>query len=118
MKNLIDKGFPMVDKQHTLFRKDDEKDNSKEPRRNSIQKDYHVILYLGDNLADFSVVYDNTDQNTRNKITDSLYKDFGTKFIVIPNAMYGDWEMALYDKKTDTTKYLKAKKRIDLLKSF
>lgn len=118
IKNLIDKGFPMVDKQHTLFRKDDAKDNSKEPRRNMIQKDFYIILYLGDNLADFSMLYDETDQNTRNKVTDSLYKDFGTKFIVLPNAMYGDWEMTLYDKNIDTTKCLKAKKRLELLKSF
>ncbi|MBR4908854.1 MAG: hypothetical protein IKZ43_07575 [Acidaminococcaceae bacterium] len=36
------------------------------------------------------------DKNkTRNAITDAHKKDFGTKFILLPNPMYGDWEYNL-----------------------
>ncbi len=117
MKNLIDKGFPMVDLQHLLFKKDKDKNSSKESRRNVVEKNYYVIAYLGDNLADFSKLYDNTSRDRRNNVTDSINKDFGSKFIVLPNAMYGDWEMALYEK-NDSTADLKAKRHRELLKSF
>ncbi|HRS53618.1 MAG TPA: 5'-nucleotidase, lipoprotein e(P4) family [Bacteroidales bacterium] len=118
IKNLKDKGFPMADEKHLLFRKDDEKNNSKEKRRNIVEQNYHIILYLGDNLADFSKLYDDVDLSSRNKITDSLYAKFGHNYIILPNSMYGDWEMVLYNKNIDTTALLKYNKRRSLLKSF
>jgi len=30
-------------------------------------------------------------------LTDSLQKAFGKRFIMLPNAMYGDWESALFE---------------------
>lgn len=29
---------------------------------------------------------------------------FGSKFIILPNAMYGDWESSMYKKNTDKIK--------------
>ena len=54
----------------------------------------------------------------RNKKVEETKAQFGEKYIVFPNPMYGDWEGALYDynfKKSDAEK---DKIRRDNLKSF
>ncbi|HEV2854877.1 MAG TPA: HAD family acid phosphatase [Thermoanaerobaculia bacterium] len=45
-----------------------------------------VVMWVGDNILDFPGL----DQSLRTKPEDA-FKDFGTRFIVIPNPMYGSW---------------------------
>lgn len=96
IKNLKQQGFPYADDSHVLLR---EKENSKENRRLSIAKDYHIVMLFGDNLADFTNAFDDKTSQQRDKATDSLKNVFGEKFIILPNAMYGDWENALFGNK-------------------
>lgn len=111
--NLKQVGFPNADTVHVLART---KDNSKEPRRESVAMDYHIVMFIGDNLADFTKEYDKAKES-RTAITDSLQDHFGNRFIVIPNAMYGDWESALFQGK-ELTKEEKAQFRKKALINF
>jgi predicted secreted acid phosphatase len=43
---------------------------------------------------------------------------FGTRFIVLPNAMYGDWESAISDYNFKLTEEEKAAKRKSQLKTY
>jgi 5'-nucleotidase (lipoprotein e(P4) family) len=95
LKNLKTFGFPDADTLHVITKND--KVSSKEIRRNKIAEKYEILLLIGDNMADFSAVYDNAGVDKRFSATDSLKNEFGKKFIVLPNAMYGDWESALYN---------------------
>ncbi len=95
IKNLQDAGFPYADTLHVFFKSD--KSSSKEPSRQKVSTMYSIILLIGDNLADFSFLYDHASSQRRIQVTDSLKNEFGKKFIVLPNAMYGDWEDALYN---------------------
>lgn len=45
-----------------------------------------VVMWVGDNILDFPGL----EQSMRTKPEDA-FKDFGTRFIVIPNPMYGSW---------------------------
>lgn len=99
IKNLKDKGFNL-DEKKMFFRG---ASSSKESRRQSISKDYHVLLSVGDNLADFDVLYDQKMWDSRNAATEKLAKLFGRKYIVLPNPMYGDWEGSLYNGKFPKT---------------
>lgn len=92
LKNLQRLGFPFADEEHLLLRGDT---SDKEARRQQVMKDYEVFLYLGDNLNDFTDLFYKKSQSERSKITDELAKDFGVKFIVLPNSGYGDWESAI-----------------------
>ena len=67
----------------------------KEKRRKEIQKNYEVVLLLGDNLHDFDKAWDNKSSIDRKKIVDERRQEFGDKFIILPNPLYGDWENAL-----------------------
>ena len=49
---------------------------------------------MGDNLGDFSEVFELDNTGERNARVDEMKKMFGGKFIVLPNAMYGNWEGA------------------------
>jgi len=95
LKNLQIFGFPNADTLHLLTKND--KVGSKEIRRNKVAEKYEIMLLIGDNLADFSAIYDNQTVDKRFSATDSLKNEFGKKFIILPNAMYGDWENAIYN---------------------
>ena len=81
--------------------------SSKESRRIEVLKNYDVVLYFGDNLGDFHRDWDDKDSGERSALVDSHRQDFGEKFIILPNPLYGDWENSLP----------KSKKRLDLLKT-
>ncbi|SEF81844.1 5'-nucleotidase, lipoprotein e(P4) family [Halpernia humi] len=92
LKNLQNLGFPFADEAHLLTKTTT---SDKEARRLEVLKNYNVIIYLGDNLADFSKIFNKKPQAERNALVDENAKQFGKKFIVLPNSGYGDWEPAL-----------------------
>lgn len=92
LKNLQNLGYPFADEAHLMLRKDT---SDKEARRLEVLENYDVILYLGDNLADFSKIFNKKPQAERNELVDQNSNQFGSRFIVLPNSGYGDWETAL-----------------------
>lgn len=92
LKNLKDLGFPNADNEHLLLKSTT---SDKEARRLEVLKNYNVIIYMGDNLADFSKMFNKKSQAERNELVDENYSEFGKRFIVLPNSGYGDWESAL-----------------------
>lgn len=94
IENLIKEGFPYADKEH-LFLKT--KTSDKTERRNKILENYDVILYLGDNLRDFDETFGGRGSDFGFGITNENKETFGTKFIVFPNPMYGEWEKGFYN---------------------
>lgn len=94
LKNLQNFNFPYADNRHLLLRTDT---SSKEQRRLTIQQTNEIVLLLGDNLADLSNVFDDRKFDNRLKNTQILSAQFGDKFIVLPNANYGDWESSFYN---------------------
>ena len=78
--------------------------SDKEPRRNIVRENYEIVLLMGDNLGDFINIFDNKNIDERFLLTDSLKNEFGRKFIVLPNAMYGTWVNELFDSNFDLSK--------------
>jgi 5'-nucleotidase (lipoprotein e(P4) family) len=95
IENLKAVGFPDISAENVLLR---EKESGKEPRRQAVlQKGYRTVLLLGDNLNDFSAAFERKSVAERFAETDKIRDLWGGKFIVLPNAMYGDWESAIYE---------------------
>lgn len=93
-KNLKRYGLPYSDQQHIILRSST---SSKEDRRQHVLKNYHIVLFCGDNLPDFDSAYDNKPaQASRNASTEKLKRYFGKQYIVIPNPAYGDFENAFF----------------------
>ncbi|WP_035098615.1 5'-nucleotidase, lipoprotein e(P4) family [Anoxybacteroides tepidamans] len=115
IKNLKEKGFPQATADHMLFRA---KENSKEPRRQRIQRTHDIIAFFGDNLGDFAKEFDQKPLEERNANVDRFHEEFGRKFIVLPNPMYGDWESAIYGYGLDKTPAEKDKVRKQALNAY
>lgn len=93
-KDLLRWNFPDATPDH-LFLKQDV--SGKEKRRSIVARDHEIVLLCGDNLSDFSAVFDKQPYGERDRLTISNAGSFGDRFIVLPNATYGDWEGALYN---------------------
>ncbi|MHC1775771.1 MAG: 5'-nucleotidase, lipoprotein e(P4) family [Lentimicrobium sp.] len=105
VKNLKELGFPDTDAEHVLMRTSVD---TKEPRRQELLKNNHISLLFGDNLNDFSDIFEKKSPDERNALVDDAGRLFGQRYIILPNAMYGDWELALYgfdQKQSDSVKY-------------
>ncbi len=92
--NLQKAGFPYADKAHLFLRKEK---STKTPRRNIVRdKGFDILLFIGDNLTDFSDIYENRDEKLAFDLVKKNKDLFGKRFIILPNPMYGEWEKAIY----------------------
>jgi len=104
IKNLRKFNFPQVTDGHIYMKTTT---GNKEPRRQAISKKYDIVLLAGDNLGD---LYEATGKYPqRNQKVKSLRNDFGVKYIVLPNPMYGTWPagLKLYSKNAPVDSLLK-----------
>jgi len=100
IKNLVEKGFPYSDAEH-IFLKDSTSD--KTVRRELISQKYEIIMLIGDNLRDFDEIYKERDQNYGKDLVAKDASLWGTKYIIIPNPMYGEWTKAYNNPSGETT---------------
>ncbi|MCH2198453.1 MAG: 5'-nucleotidase, lipoprotein e(P4) family [Flavobacteriales bacterium] len=89
LANMQALDLPNADTSHVFLKTET---SEKQARRDRVLNDYEVVLYLGDNLSDFSSVFDGQGTAARNQSAKDLQASFGDQFIVFPNPMYGDWE--------------------------
>ena len=101
IKNMINEKLPDADERH-IFLKTDE--SSKMPRYEIIAKEYNILLFVGDNLRDFDENFANRHENYGFALVDSLKNQFGEKYIILPNPVYGEWEKAIYQGKSPNAK--------------
>ncbi len=105
--NLMNVGFANVSDENVILRTTE---SSKEARRQAIAAKYRIILLMGDNLDDLSNVFERKSIADRFGEVDKVKGDWGKRWIVLPNAMYGTWESAIYEYKS-LTDAQKAEKR-------
>lgn len=116
MKNLQAYNMPNTDNAHVILKTGS---SSKESRRLQVLNNYNVVMLCGDNLPDFDKLYDNhPSEESRNTTTTQLARQFGSKYIILPNPSYGDWEGSMFNfnyklstAQKDST--IKAKIRLD-----
>jgi len=90
INTLKELDLPQAEPSHVLLY-----GTSKEERRQSIAKDYDIVMMLGDSLPDFAAEFKNKKGTAFNR--DLVEKDsdhFGVDWIVFPNASYGAWKTA------------------------
>ena len=114
-RNLKRLGFPEVTDE-TLLVKEGET-SSKEGRRSDVGKKYHVVLLMGDDLNDFAAVFEQgTTVASRIAAADQNKNQFGTRFIMLPNPMYGHWEDVINADMKEMSEAAKSAKRKSLLR--
>lgn len=94
MKNLRDLNIPQVKESQFMLKTNT---SGKEERRKAIvDAGYEIVMLIGDNLGDFHEQWDKRSINTRRALAEEERELFGTRYIVLPNPIYGTWEGALY----------------------
>ncbi len=92
IQNMTELGFPELREDHFLLKTET---SNKDDRRAIVTADYDVLLYVGDNLNDYSNFLGEREENFgKDKLAE--HKDIlGRKFIILPNPMYGEWQQVL-----------------------
>jgi 5'-nucleotidase (lipoprotein e(P4) family) len=101
IQNMQTAGFPLADAQHVLMKAES---SDKEPRRLTIAQTHQIVMLVGDNLNDFDRMFYKQNADRRSQLVADHQTLFGTKFIILPNAIYGDWESALWAGQSVTPK--------------
>jgi 5'-nucleotidase (lipoprotein e(P4) family) len=109
--NLRAVGFKDISDENVMLRNTE---SAKGPRRQIVAAKYRVVFLMGDNLDDFSEIYERKSTVERFAGVDRDRFEFGKRFIALPNAMYGTWETALYNYER-LTESQKAERRVNAL---
>ena len=113
--NLQKYNLPNADNEHLFLRQNT---SSKETRRQAVLAQHEIIMLIGDNLSDFSSLFDKKTIQERNDNVTQLAGEFGNRFIVLPNPNYGDWENSVYKYNYNLTEQQKDSVIKTVLKSF
>lgn len=93
LENLNRYNLPNADSTHVLLKEDS---SDKTPRRNLVKENYEIILFLGDNLTDYSQIFADRDEKMAKDLVDQNKQELLNNFVMFPNPMYGEWESAIY----------------------
>lgn len=115
LRNLRRLGFPFADSSHLLLR---DGSSSKVERREQIMDKHYVVMLLGDNLADFHADFEDRSNDDGLSALDKWRSEFGRKFIVFPNPMYGNWTKPYTFQSDSLSKEQLAEKRKESLESY
>lgn len=92
-QNLAAEGFPLKKEERTVLARGEGR--GKGERRAMIAQKYRIVLLFGDNNCDFADDFNEKTTQERNSVTQKYASHWGTKWIILPNPAYGDWENAL-----------------------
>jgi len=113
--NLIKLGFPGVTEDSVMIREQGTP-ASKESRREKVRLHYWIAMLVGDNLNDFNDNFSGKSIADRSAEVDHERVEFGSRFIVVPNPMYGDWENAVNNNQSNLNDAQRAANRRGALK--
>ena len=113
--NLIKLGFPGVTEDSVMIREQGTT-SSKESRRDKVRRHYLIAMLVRDNLNDFNDNFSGKSIADRSAEVDHERAEFGSRFILVPNPMYGEWENAVNNNQSNLNDEQRAANRRAVLK--
>jgi acid phosphatase len=116
VQNLDAAGFPFADAAHVLMSGEAPAEggpawaSDKTGRRAYLAGSHRILLLVGDDLRDFVSTDGAPTPEERAALARRYTTYWGTRWFLLPNALYGSWERALYDPKLADDDVLKAKR--------
>jgi 5'-nucleotidase (lipoprotein e(P4) family) len=93
LANIKTAGLPFADEDHVTVLRDD---SNKQPRQREIADTRDVVVYLGDNLNDFSRDYYLSHWEARRERLAEDRVELGRRFVLFPNPTDGHWVRAIF----------------------
>jgi len=90
IRNLVKHGYPA--RPSNVLCTSPQHPSDKTSRRALIAEHHRIVLLIGDNMADLCDGVKVTDQALRNRIAEQRSAWLGTRWIILPNPIYGGWE--------------------------
>lgn len=108
--NMERLGFPLEADVDTVFLRAERPDwqGDKGSRRREVAARYRVVLLVGDDLGDFTSAASGSAEQ-RARAVDEARLLWGTKWIVLPNPVYGSWERTVVAPETTPEGQLRRK---------
>ena len=94
-RNLEKAGFPLSEDRETVLTRGESSD--KGLRRAAVAEEFRILLLVGDNTGDFASDFSRQSTDRLAVLADQFGPYWGSRWIVLPNPMYGSWEAALFD---------------------
>lgn len=110
IENLRAEGIPVQANDSVLLKNKDDK-SGKVNRREYVKNHTQLIMLFGDNLSDFDL-FSSKSIDERNAKVEELSKEFGDRFVIFPNPLYGAFETAIYG-----GKFPQAKEKLEIKES-
>jgi acid phosphatase len=94
--NLERLGFPFAEGTDVILTRGERSQwgSDKSTRRAHVAQSFRIVLLVGDDLNDF-VAADRASVTERSALVQRYRAYWGTRWIVLPNPMYGSWERSL-----------------------
>lgn len=92
LSNLQKLGFPNAEPSYVMLKTNT---SNKDIRRKKVSTEYDVLVYLGDQLSDFSSIFEDAEQPISEQKLAGMFESMKHQFILFPNPMYGRWEKEL-----------------------
>ncbi|MFC6275928.1 5'-nucleotidase, lipoprotein e(P4) family [Psittacicella hinzii] len=84
-------GFPQVERERVILQYVNNCEESKDQRLAHIMHNEHVVLIVGDSIDDFYGTKSLQGNAAKRQWVDENADLFGTKYIMLPNPVYGSW---------------------------
>lgn len=108
-------GFPIQNEEDILVQTTT---SDKSERRLFVESKYEIVVLVGDNLNDFTGLFELKSNDEKKKLVDEMQSQFGNRFIILPNPLYGDWEGSIYNYNYRLPNKEKHDLRLKALRSF
>lgn len=90
IRNLTKYGFPA--RADNVLCTSPQHPSDKTSRRALIAVNHRIVLMIGDNMSDLCDGVKVNDQSKRNRVAEQRSEWLGSRWIILPNPMYGGWE--------------------------
>lgn len=86
IKTLRQLGYPVLSEQHVLLQQPGLPPSKQDKRQSIIERGYHPVMLLGDQLEDLHQV-----DSDKQQWLDQFQNRFGSQWFILPNSVYGFW---------------------------
>ncbi|MBK5259340.1 MAG: 5'-nucleotidase, lipoprotein e(P4) family [Thermoanaerobaculia bacterium] len=114
-KNLETLGYPLGTAEDTLLTKGEREEwntSDKSGRREWVASRYRVAAVLGDDLNDFIDAH-SASQQERDALVARNAAEWGSRWFILPNPMYGSWESPILEGTKECTALQKKIEALD-----